>query len=285
LAAACTSTLAVAVLSRLDDSVRTPEDVGSSADLPVLGSIPSLPAARAALPGSTPSNDDNLPVVSSDPGTPFAEAYRSLRTTLLLSRAGSPPQVVVVTSPRPGEGKTVTTLNLAAVLAGTGSKVVVVDCDLRRPMVGTLAGIPDTAPGVSEVLAGIVSLENALCATRYERVAVLPSGAIPPNPAELLGGLALEAAIESLRAMFDFVIIDTPPVLAVTDGELVAKRSDGTVVVARSGSTPRAALRNATERLTGLAVPLLGVVLNDVDLRAPGYYREACSGYQKRRAA
>ena len=289
---------AVGVMTRLDDAVRVPEDVVGMVDLPVLGSIPTFAKATGlnetpgernrALPSAEETvSGDLLPATfaGAESGSPIIEAYRSLRTTLLLSRAGGPPKILAVTSPRPGEGKTVTALNIAAVLASAGASVVVVDCDLRRPRMGRLAGVPSGTPGVSEILAGVLPCNEGVVCTKLSNLWVVPAGALPPRPAELLGSPALDELLNELAERFDHVVVDTPPILAVTDGELVARVAHGTLLVARSGVTPRTALRVAVERLRSLSVPLLGVVLNDVDVRQPGYYRDVYSGYYGQKAA
>jgi capsular exopolysaccharide synthesis family protein len=283
----------IALLNRLDDSLRDPEEVSAASGLPCLGAIPSFDS-RLSLPDGKKSDEGSgtvavmAPICVDRVGTPAAEAYRSLRTALLMSRAGGAPQVVAVTSARASEGKTVTALNLAVALASSGSKVLVIDADLRRPAVSRYTGLAAGLAGLSEALSGMSRAMNVVVSTPFPMLSILPAGTCPPNPAELLGSDAMTALLDELKQHYQIIIIDTPPVLPVTDGELVASRADGTILVARSGHTPRAALSAARGRLDMVGARILGVVLNDVDTNEPGYYRGVYGPYTSenvRRAA
>ncbi len=210
--------------------------------------------------------------VLKDPTSPVAESYRALRSAILFSTAPQPPQSMVVTSAQPHEGKTSTSLNVAAVLAQNGARVLVIDGDLRNPGVARALGVSNRK-GLSGVLTGAYGVEDAM-----ERVEVtsnlwaLPSGPHPPNPAELLSSSKMESLMGELRGRFDHVVVDSPPVLLVTDATILSTLVDGVLLVAESGVTPPAALVRAHRTLCIAGGRVLGVVVNKVDSRKGGYY-------------
>jgi capsular exopolysaccharide synthesis family protein len=210
-------------------------------------------------------------IVARERFSPITEAYRSLRTNLLLSRAGEPPKVTLVTSALSVEGKTVTTVNTAAVFASMGMKVVLVDADLRRPRCHEMLLTKNVA-GLTEVLTGQFDLADVIRPTAVENLFLISAGTVPPNPAELIGSKSMRHTLDSLREQFDFVFIDSAPVMVVSDSLFIAAIADGTVVLVDSSATPRAIVSEMCSRLSRVGAKVLGVVLNQVDIKRPGYY-------------
>ncbi|WP_110182319.1 polysaccharide biosynthesis tyrosine autokinase [Nocardioides solisilvae] len=248
--------LGIAVLREvLDNTVKTTEHATAAGKAPVLGSI--------TFDGQAPKR----PLVTSlEPHAPRVEAFRVLRTNMQfvdVDQAGG--RVYVVSSSVPGEGKTTTSANLALTMAQTGQKVVVVEADLRRPRLALALGVDNTI-GLTTVLVGKVSLDDAL-QDHDSGVTVLPSGAVPPNPSELLQSHAMEELLADLRSRFDLVIIDAPPLLPVTDAALIAAQADGALLIARHGKTTRDQLAHAVDRLEAVGARTVGLVLNMVPRR------------------
>jgi capsular exopolysaccharide synthesis family protein len=218
-------------------------------------------------------------VASNSPRSVISEAYRAIRTGILLSTPGAPPQVILFTSGVSGEGKTVTAVNQAVTLVQAGGRVLLIDADIRKPRLHRIFRIPNGS-GLSTYLAGQSRIVDSLHEvslngeTRDDiagKLFVLPSGPLPPNPAELLGSRRMRELLQSLRADFDYIVIDTPPVLPVTDAVVLASFSDGVVLVVRGQVTPVAVSRESRDRLLSVNAKLLGVVLNDVDLSSGDY--------------
>ncbi|WP_185996571.1 polysaccharide biosynthesis tyrosine autokinase [Nocardioides campestrisoli] len=254
--------LGIAVLREvMDNTVKTGEQATESGGAPVLGSI--------AFDSSAPKR----PLISSlEPHAPRVEAFRVLRTNMQfvdVDRAGG--RAYVVSSSIPGEGKTTTSVNLALATAQAGTKVVVVEADLRRPRLSHALGIDNTI-GLTTALVGKVSLDDAL-QEQESGLTVLPSGAIPPNPSELLQSHAMQELLAELRSRFDLVILDAPPLLPVTDAALIASQADGALLVARYGKTTKDQLTHAVERLDAVGARTVGIVLNMVP------HRRGMSGY------
>ena len=244
------------LLEYLDDRIRGKDDlapvVGS---LPTLGLIPLVPAWSAGRKG--------LQLASgSDDHAAAAEAYRGLRTSIQMLGVERPLATVQITSPGAAEGKTITLCNVAAVLADAGRRVVVVDCDLRRPRVHDAFSLPNVL-GFTSVIAGQVPLEEAIrSVTERPGLSVLTAGPIPPNPSELLGSQKTSELLFRLQSDFDVVLIDSPPVLPVTDATVLSTWVDATVMIAAAGMTTRKQLRAAIELLRQAEAPLAGLVLN-----------------------
>jgi polysaccharide biosynthesis transport protein len=193
---------------------------------------------------------------------------------LLLSQADRPPQVILVTSALPREGKTTAAANLAVTLAQLGDKTVLVDADLRKPGVGRLLNLGSAKyPGFSSYLAGVSTLDVVIVPhPLIPNLAAIPTGPLPPNPADLLSSHRLVEAIVELRKKYKFVVIDSPPIMAATDAVILSVQTDGVLLVVRSGQTPKEAFTRARELLVSVKAPMLGVVLNAVDSSAPDYY-------------
>ena len=216
----------------LDTSLTTSDDIGDVTDAPILGNIASDEAANLAP----------LTVLSS--ATPWAEAFRVLRTNMQYVEVDEEQKVIVMTSALPGEGKSTTAINLALTTAMAGQRVVLVEADLRRPLMAGRLGL-DGAVGTTNVLIGKVSLADALQRYADTGLRVLTCGPIPPNPSELLQSHAMESLLADLRRDFDVIIIDAPPLLPVTDAALLAAQADGAVVVVRHGRTTRDQLQHS----------------------------------------
>jgi exopolysaccharide transport family protein len=264
------------LLENLDNTVRTPEQAQVISALPALGMIP-LGSKRASEDGKArlalaSSREAVELVTQSRPQSQMAEAYRALRTSLLLSSLGAPPKVILVTSAMPQEGKTTTSINTAVVLAQKGVRVLLIDADLRRPGIHKALGMGPRS-GLSNVLTGSVDLQLAITRSPLiPSLSILPAGTPPPNPAELLASSNTRDLIESLRQEFDHIVIDTPPTLSVTDAVVLSTRADAVVLVIRSGKTTKQALRRARELLFRVNARVTGVLLNAVDLSSPDYY-------------
>ena len=196
-----------------------------------------------------------------NPKSPIAEAYRQLRTNIQFSSLDNPVRTLLVTSTGPEEGKTTTLANLAITMAQTGSRVTLVDCDLRKPSLHDLFGLP-AAPGLTNVLLGVDAIPYQDCG--IENLRILAAGPLPPNPSELLGSRRMSEVIVQLKSEADYVLFDTPPVVIVTDAAVLATRVDGVLLVVSAGKTRRELAQRAKGLLEKVNAPLLGVVLNSV---------------------
>jgi succinoglycan biosynthesis transport protein ExoP len=248
-----------------DKSFRSPAEIRKRLGLPVVGHIPpiriDLPMDNPALKGIEP---DIEPVVVSHlrPKSIEAEAYRGVRTQLYFSTQGAGHQVIQVTSPNPGDGKSTLAANLAVSIAQSGKRVVLMDCDFRKPRVHKIFHIEKPDVGLASVISGDTDLAAAIRTSVVENLFILPCGPRPQNPAELLTSPEFQDVIDKLRAQFDFVIIDTPPVLAVSDPAVVAPRVDGVLLVFRMTKKARPTAERAREQLAALGANVLGVIVN-----------------------
>src|ERR1700686_1389616 len=265
----------------LDNTVKTPDDVETLARLPSLAVVPAFGDSggsnkRKFLKGaSSNGHEKRIELVAQHlPKSQMSEAFRALRTALLLSRADKPPQVILVTSALPREGKTTAAENLAVTLAQLGDKTVLVDADLRKPGVGRLLNLGSGKyAGLSSYLAGVSTLDLVTVPhPAIPNLAAIPTGPLPPNPADLLSSHKLADAIVELRTKFKFVVIDSPPIMAATDAVILSVQADGVLLVVRSGETPKEAFTRTRDLLTSVKSRILGVVLNAVDASAPDYY-------------
>jgi capsular exopolysaccharide synthesis family protein len=255
---------------RLDERLRGREDFEGQIAAPVLATVPRARGRRRR-------RHRDLVVTLTDPKGGSAEAYRTLRTNVqFLARAGTL-SVIGIVSPAAGEGKTTTAANLAVSIAHTGKRVVVVSCDLRKPRLHLCFRIPSD-PGVTSVMSGM-KLAEAIQKPDIGSLRVLASGPTPPNPAELIGSEAMEQMIEALRMSADFVILDTPPLLAVSDGVSLASRCDGVLMVADARTTARGALVHAREQLQQVGANIVGGVLNNFDPSRARYYSHYHGSY------
>lgn len=211
-------------------------------------------------------------VSATDGRSSGAEAYRTLRTNLLFSAAVSALRRVVITSPGPAEGKSTTAANLAIAFAQQGHRVLLIDCDLRRARVHRLFDASQS-PGLTNVLVSGVAPSEAIRPTKVDGLMILPSGALPPNPAELLGSAAMKALLDRLSESYDLLILDTPPLLAASDAAIVSRMVDGALLVVRAGTTERSAVQTSVQQLATVGARVLGTVLNDPDAEVPKYSR------------
>lgn len=203
--------------------------------------------------------------------SPISEQYRTIRTNIQFSTVDQEVRSIMVTSAGPGEGKSTTTANLAVVFAQQGKKVLLVDADMRKPTVHYTFRLNNNL-GLTNILTKQILLENAIRETEQENLYILPSGPVPPNPAELLGSKSMGELLSTAFEQFDLVVFDTPPVLAVTDGQVLANQCDGVVLVVSSGKTENEAALKAKELLTNAKAKLLGVVLNNKKVKESQYY-------------
>lgn len=251
----------VAVLRQaLDTKIRTGEILREQTGAPLLGAIPFEAAAKKA------------PLILDwDARSTRAEAFRQLRTNLQFVDVDRTGQVVVVTSSVPDEGKSATTVNLAIAFAEAGKRVLLIDADMRRPKIAEHLGI-EGAVGLSNVLAGQVGAEDVLQRWGRHELSVLPTGAIPPNPSELLGSQRMVELLAQMRERFDTVLIDTPPLLPVTDAAVTAARADGAILIVRAGRTSRTQVQAGRRALDTVDARLLGCVISMVSRAQEGYY-------------
>ncbi|BBY59372.1 polysaccharide biosynthesis tyrosine autokinase [Mycolicibacterium sarraceniae] len=253
--------IGIAVLrGLLDNTVKSQETLEGVTGTGVVGYIPFDKKFQAESALSFDTDNSSA-----------AEAFRKLRTNLQFLVVDSPPRVIVVASASPNEGKTTAAINIALALAEAEQNVVLVDGDLRRPRVAKYLDVPGSV-GVSNVLSGAAPLNEVLLKSAYPRLSVLAAGPTPPNPSELLGSRTAEKMFGELRTKFDYVIIDSAPLLAVTDGAVLAAHADGALVVVRAGKTKRDQLRHAIGMLNDVGATLLGAVLTMMPTRGSGAY-------------
>lgn len=246
---------------RLDNTVKDRKTLEDITGVGLVGSIP-LDKERRKQSAISFEGDNSA----------IAESFRKLRTNLQFLAVDNPPRVFVVTSSVPNEGKSTTAINIALALAEGDHNVVLVDGDLRRPALGKYLDLVGRV-GFSTVLAGRASLDEVLQQTRCPRLVVLTSGAVPPNPSELLGSLAAQKILAELRSRFDYVVVDSSPLIAVTDAAILAADADGVLMVARFGATKREQLAHAVRNLQDVSAPLLGAILAMTPARGGRSYR------------
>jgi capsular exopolysaccharide synthesis family protein len=268
----------------LDNTVKSPDDVEALTGLPSLAVVPSLPGltghqgrlsklAREGAPQGTSGSRVEL-LSYMQPKSQISEAFRALRTSLLLSQADHPPQVILVTSALPREGKTTAAVNLAVTLAQLGDRTLLMDSDLRKPGVRRALNLTmGKDVGLSSYLAGVSTLDEVLMPhPTISNLVALTTGPVPPSPADLLSSHRMREGIAELRRRFKFVVIDSPPIMAATDAVILSALTDGVLLVVRSGTTPKEAFTRTRDLLAAVKCRLLGVVLNAVDSSAPDYY-------------
>ena len=253
------------LLDYLDDSVKTSDDIGRHLGLPTLALIPHYNTHEKKRLAAANGNGAGTGMVTLDQRhSPMAEAYRHLRTSLLFSSAGKPPQSILITSSQPSEGKTTTAINTAITLAQSDADVVIVDCDLRRPRLHNYFELENTQ-GLTNYLSGERNTENLIKTCRdLPRLKVITSGPIPPNPAELLSSNEMRNLVQFLRGKFKHVIIDSPPAISFTDAAILATLVDGVVMVAMAGKSSMHLMRRFKHRLANMGARIYGVVLNGI---------------------
>ena len=250
----------------LDNTIKTPEELEQVLNLPYLGLIPLLDVSNVS------KNDISEELVTlKQPRSSASESYRSIRTRIIYSAAEKPPKSILMTSATTEEGKTITSANMAVTMAHAGSKVIMVDCDMRKPRLHHLLGL-DREKGLSNVLVGEKRLDEVIVETQEENLHAIACGPIPPNPSELLGSKAMARVIQELGQTYDRIVLDSPPLIAVTDAIVLSKMVDGVVLILQANSTPKDLARNSANNLHAVNAHVLGVVLNKVDLQKNAYY-------------
>jgi exopolysaccharide transport family protein len=269
----------------LDNTIKIPEDVKRHLKIPYLGPVPLFEPASKGNPGG----DMNQELVTHhDPkstasesyrgirtnilfSSTASESYRGIRTNILFSAAESAPQVILITSAGPREGKTITALNLGITMAQAGSKVILLDCDMRRPKVHKAFSLAKDR-GISNLLVGGKAQDGTLRHTPIPNLDVIPCGPIPPNPSEMLGSKRMSDLLHRLRKEYAHILIDSPPSTAVTDSAVLSKSVDGVVLVIRAGDTAREMVKNGIGQFEAVGAHILGAILNGVDIGRDKYY-------------
>jgi non-specific protein-tyrosine kinase len=265
----------IVLIEFLDDTVKSTDEMNQLTGLSVLGAI-------SRIPGS--ASDEKL-LQLDETSFPILEAYRTLRTNLLVSSVDKPIQTLVVTSPVPRDGKSTTVANLGVIMAQAGKSVILVDADLRRSALHKLFQAPNRKGLTNVLLQSEPALDGWLQETGIDNLRLLSSGPLPPNPPELLGSQKMHRLFEHLTQEADLIIFDSPPLLAVTDATVLSMMADGVLVIADAEKTRRGALKEAVQNLQQAGANILGAVLNRVPLRGSeyGYYRYDYYGHRKRR--
>jgi len=275
-------------LDYLDDTIHSSDDVEKSLRLPALAVIPAIKAsARLRLAssmtglqlqknkdhgGSNSARPELL--LNADSTSPLAEAFRHLRTSILLSNAGGAPQTLLVTSSQPSEGKTTTAINTALILQQTGAKVLVIDADMRRPRLHSVFDM-ENKRGLSTILASKMDEEETLGVIVHHEesgVDVLTSGTVPPNPAELIGSDSMQRLMAVLKSRYTHIVFDSPPIASFTDSVLISSLVDGVLLVVQGDRVSRTVVRRSRQVLQEVGARIFGVVLNNVSLRPSDYY-------------
>jgi capsular exopolysaccharide synthesis family protein len=249
-------------LEYLDNRIKTPDEIKEHLGIPFLGLVPAVSSKESG--GSSPLLDNGAP-------PEFAEAMRGIRTAVVFSSASDGARTVVVTSTAPSEGKTLVSTNLGSALGQAEQRTLVIDGDMRRPRVHDVFGCAQE-PGLSNVLVGTAQLRTAIRQTSNPYLSVIPAGHIPPNPAELLGSVKYRRLLEELGQDYDWIVIDAPPVMAVTDAAVIANGASGVVFVIGAEMTPRRTAQTAIEQLTAARAKIIGAVLNRANVRRHSYY-------------
>ena len=278
-------------LEYLDDTIRTTEEIETYLQLPALAAIPtidSIPKRKLLLVGGSNEDaaDDPLNselLIYADSRSSLAEAYRQLRTSILLSTAGHAPKSLLITSSLPSEGKTTTATNTAISLAQTGAKVLIIDADMRRPRLHSVFNI-ENGDGLSTILSTELTeaeILNVIKQDEGSKLYMLTSGPIPPNPAELIGSEQMANLLKLLSQNFTHVVVDSPPITSFTDGVLIASMVDGVILVVHAGKSSRQVVRRARQLLQDVGAKIFGVVLNNVNLRSQDNYYYYQSYYHR----
>lgn len=273
------------LLDYLDRTVKTADQVEAAVGAPLLGVIPIV--ADAAVGDDPKAQAERDLYVFANPMSRVAECCRSIRTNILFSSADRAMKTITVSSPRPREGKTTTTIYLGTTMAQSGGKVLLIDTDLRRPRLHKSLGVSKQL-GLTNLILGDVTIDEVIKSTDIPNLYVLPSGHQPPNPAELLLTNRFKQVLADLEERFDRILLDSPPVLAVTDAVVLSRLTNGVIVVAQAGKTLLEEVGSAARQFKDVGAPILGVILNDLDMsdrrygdyyyRTYGSYGEAASG-------
>lgn len=257
------------LLDTLDTTIKSEEDVEKYTDKPILAMLPKLDAGL--LRGLETIGESAADTIThTAPKSSFAEGIKTLRTNLTFMSPDNPPETLLVTSPGPSEGKTLTSVNMAIAMAQSGQKTIIVDTDLRRPRLHKALGV-EKKGGVTSVVTRGEPLETQVQSTVVDNLDALACGEVPPNPSELLHSEKFEGLLDQLRANYDRVIFDSPPLVAVSDALVLSQSVDGVLMMVEFAQTRRETLRHSLEQLHGIGAPLLGLVLNEVSARSGRY--------------
>lgn len=260
-------------LDSMDNSVKTAEEIETNFGIPVLGLIPSIQAEGNRK--KKRNGQDEISKIASTlvtkytPRSPISEAYRAIRTNIQFSKIDAPLRSIVITSAAPAEGKSTTVANLAFTTALAGAKTLLIDADLRRPVIHSLFGL-EREPGMTNILAERLPPEKVIKPSGVENLDILTCGAIPPNPSELLGSQRMKELVNQLKGKYDLILFDSPPVITVTDTAVLSSQVEGVVLVVLSHGTDRRALARAKSLLTNVNANILGSILNKIDLTGIG---------------
>lgn len=255
----------------LDHTVKSVDELESKFNLKVLGTIPLFKAKKNKNPVEF--------AVKTEPLSQMAESYKAVRTSILLSSADQPPKKLLLSSMSPQEGKSTTVANLSATMAENKQNVIVIDCDLRKPRIHKMFHLKNQV-GVSTYLAGLSELEDSLQQDpHYSNVQYMPAGPIPPNPSELLNSKKFAALIKDLEKSYDFILLDSPPILNVTDSLILTKLVDGLIIICKAGQTNYDAMTKGLKLLNNIQAPILGALINGVEKKHAGYYYYGYESY------
>ena len=255
-------------LEFLDNTIKVPDDIKRELDIPYLGPVPAMASNR---PDTQDGGERPELVTLHSPKSTISEAFRGVRTSIIFSSAEIEPRIILISSSGPQEGKTLTASNLAITMANAGSRVVILDCDLRRPKIHKLFNIKRDK-GMTNFLTGNEDIKGLICNTGIENLDVIPCGPVPPNPSEILGSARMSKLLEILKKNYTRIIIDSPPITAVTDAVVLSKVADGVVLVIRAGETPKEIIKNGLMQLRAVNAHVIGTILNGVGMGRDGYY-------------
>src|SRR5690554_28437 len=261
---------AIVLLDVLDTTIKSDADVSSFSDKPLLALLPQIDgSALKSLETIGETAADTITFTA--PKSSFAEGIRTLRTNLMFMAPDNPPRLLLVTSPGPGEGKTMTSVNMAIAMAQSGQKTLIIDADMRRPRLHKALGIENRDQGLSSIILGNEELDQIIQATRIENLSMLSCGQIPPNPSELLHSERFAKLVEEVGEKYDRVIFDSPPLGAVSDALVLSHSVDGVLLILSFGNTQKEMLRRSVDQLMSIGAPLMGFVLNEIRADASGY--------------
>ena len=258
-------------LERMDNTIKIPADIKQHLNIAYLGPIPdfsTLPDADRK-PGDIKIREELITI--NNPKSTASEAYRGIRTNILFSSADIAPQVLLISSSAPSEGKTITAANLAVVMAQMGNKVLLIDCDMRKPKLNKVFETTRDR-GLSTILVGGCEIAEATMPTKIPNLDIISSGPLPPNPSEIIGSHRMAAVMQELRQKYERIIIDSPPITAVTDASILAKYADGAIMVIRCGETHLEIIKNGLTQLNSVNAHMFGAILNCVNTGREGYY-------------
>ena len=261
---------AAMLLELQDKSYRSPAEIRERLKAPILGHLPPI-RTEMAREADVPANWEPTLVSAIRPKSSEAEAYRGIRTQIIQATEDKGHQLIQVTSPSPGDGKSTLAANLAISLAQSGKKTVLIDCDFRKPRVHKLFGIDKPSVGLATAIAGLNDLDSAIIPSSVDRLDILPCGPRPNNPAELLTSLRFQEALNELKTKYDYVIIDTPPLLAVSDPRVVAQRADGVILTFRVMKKIKPLAERAKEYLDDIGATVFGIAINSTDASVANY--------------